>query len=158
FFRREFAAVFNSPQQMSKLFEGGVGGRATAAARHEIHFYQSRQEFVLRLRDKQAGIEYSNGLYLPNERTTFSFYNADDLAANEETLIHEVTHQLLSESLRVPQRIGVEDNFWLVEGIACYLESFEVAPNGNIRVGDPRHVRIENARQRLLEINFFIPL
>src|SRR5690606_18889728 len=59
FFRREFAAVFNSPQQMSKLFEGGVGGRATAAARHEIHFYQSRQEFVLRLRDKQAGIEYS---------------------------------------------------------------------------------------------------
>ena len=56
------------------------------------------------------------------------------------------------------QRIGVDDNFWLVEGIACYLESFEVAPNGNIRVGDPRHVRIENARQRLLQLNFFIPL
>jgi hypothetical protein len=158
FFRREFAAVFNSPQQMSKLFEGGVNGRSTRTPRHKVHYYQSRQEFVLRLRDKQAGIEYSNGLYLPDDRTTFSFYSADEDEANEATLVHEVTHQLLSESLRVPQRVGVEANFWLIEGIACYLESFEVAPNGNVRVGDPRHIRIENARQRLLGLNFFIPL
>lgn len=158
YFRREFAAVFDSPQQMSKLFDSGVSGRRSRALRHEIHYYQSKQEFVVRLRSKQPGVEVSNGLYLPDERTTFSFYDKSDLDANEETLLHEVTHQLLSESQRSPPRVGVESNFWLIEGIACYLESFEVTDNGNVRVGDPRHVRIENARQRLLGMNFFVPL
>ena len=156
FFRREFAAVFDTPQQMQKLFEGGSGSRRSQR-RHEVHYYQSRSEFVLRLRDKQPGIERSNGLYMPRDRTTYAFFSAD-LAANEETLLHEVTHQLLSESqLRVPE-VGREANFWLIEGIACYLESFEVDERGRVRVGDPRHIRIRNARDRLLAMNFFVPL
>lgn len=158
YFRREFAAVFDSPQQMTRLFDSGVSGRRPPPVLHQIHYYQSRQEFILRLREKQPGIEISNGLYLPSERTTFSFYSEDAEVSNEETLLHEVTHQLLSESQRTPPSVGVDANFWIVEGIACYLESFEVQENGNVRVGDPRHVRIENARGRLLTMNFFIPL
>ena len=156
FFRREFAAVFDTPQQMQKLFEGGAVSQKSRRP-HLVHYYQSRAEFVARLSDKQPGIEMSNGLYLPQERTTHAFFSADP-AANEETLLHEVTHQLLSESqLRVPD-VGREANFWLIEGIACYLESFEIDERGRVRVGDPRHIRIQNARDRLLAMNFFVPL
>lgn len=158
FFRREFAAVFNSPQQMRQLFATGAGGGRTRPQRHEIHYYQSRDEFVFRLREKQPGIEVSNGLYLPADRTAYFFYNPHDLAGNIETMYHEVTHQLLSESQPKIVDVGVTGNFWLIEGIACYLESFEIDESGAVSVGDPRHVRLHWARERRLRENFYVPL
>lgn len=158
YFRREFAAVFDSPQQMRQLFANGAGGGRGRPHRHEIHYYQSRDEFVFRLREKQPGIEVSNGLYLPSDRTAYFFYNPNDLAGNIETLYHEVTHQLLSESQPKIVDVGQSGSFWLVEGIACYLESFEINDGGSVSVGDPRHARLHWARERRLKENFYVPL
>jgi hypothetical protein len=158
FFRREFAAVFNSPQQIRQLFDAGRTGNRLPPRRHLIHYYQSKQEFLFRLQGKQEGIEISNGLYLPADRTAYFFYDPDDLESNEETLFHEVTHQLLSESQPKILSVAQEENFWLIEGLACYLESFEIKDNGAVAVGDPRHIRIERARNRLLDENAYYPL
>ncbi len=158
FFRREFAAVFNSPQQMQQLFDTGVSASKRKTRQHKIHYYQSKEEFRFRLRSKQEQIDISNGLYLPDDRTAYFFYDADDLESNMETLFHEVTHQLLSESqLKIPT-VGREANFWLIEGLACYLESFEVDEDGRISVGDPRHVRVVRARQRRIDENVYFPM
>lgn len=154
YFRREFAAFFDSPQQMRELFAGGQGH----SQQHEIHYYQSREEFILRLRSKQPGIELSNGLYLPADRTAYFFYNPHDLERNIETLYHEVTHQLLSESQRKVFQVGQNANFWLIEGIACYLESFEVHDDGSVSVGDPRHTRFQSALKQRLHENAYVPL
>lgn len=158
FFRREFAAVFNSPQQMRQLFEKGTASGSMAEHRHQIHYYHSKQEFVFRLQGKQEQIEISNGLYLPSDRTAYFFYDADDLESNMETLFHEVTHQLLSESQNKIPVVGRDANFWLIEGLACYLESFEVDEEGRVSVGDPNHVRIARARQRRITENIYFPL
>ncbi|MFV2070925.1 MAG: hypothetical protein ACC645_28495, partial [Pirellulales bacterium] len=157
FFRREFAAVFDSPEQMRQLFST-KNARGRSRARHKVYYYQSREEFVFRLREKQPGIEASNGLYLPADRTAYFFYSPNNFDANLETLFHEVTHQLLSESQLKLIEVGQHANFWLIEGIACYLESFEIAADGTVSVGDPRHVRLHWARERRLKENFFIPL
>ncbi|MBX3438695.1 MAG: hypothetical protein KF861_14470, partial [Planctomycetaceae bacterium] len=61
FFRREFASIFDSPQQMRQLFATAPSAARRRSQRHEVHYYQSRQEFVARLRAKQPGIEVSNG-------------------------------------------------------------------------------------------------
>ena len=50
-----------------------------------------------------------------------------------------------------------KSNFWMLEGIACYVESFEV-DEGVISVGRPDYIRFVAAQQRLLRDNFFIPL
>ena len=158
FFRREFAAVFNSPQQMRQLFDKGASASSTSGHRHHIHYYHSKQEFVFRLQNKQEQIEISNGLYLPSDRTAYFFYNPDDLEGNMETLFHEVTHQLLSESQRKIPPVGRDADFWLIEGLACYLESFEVDEEGRVSVGDPAHVRIASARRRRVTENVYFPM
>ncbi|MCA9025261.1 MAG: hypothetical protein KDA86_08625 [Planctomycetaceae bacterium] len=158
FFQREFAAVFNSPQQMLQLFNNGKAGARQTTRRHQIHYYQSKEEFVFRLRDRQEKVEFSNGLYRPDDRTAYFFYDPEDLETNTETLYHEVTHQLLSESQRTPPQVGQKANFWLIEGLACYLESFEVDDQGRVSVGDPRHIRVERAWQRRIEENIYFPL
>lgn len=49
-------------------------------------------------------------------------------------------------------------NFWIIEGLACYFESFEVT-DGHISVGRPDYVRFDTARQRLLDpaFHFYLP-
>ena len=53
--------------------------------------------------------------------------------------------------------LGGDSEFWLIEGLACYFESFRVE-DGAITVGRPDHIRIVAARTRLLRDNFYMPL
>ena len=53
--------------------------------------------------------------------------------------------------------IAMDANFWIVEGIACYMESYHVEKGQSI-VGDPKHVRIEAARHRVVVDHYYIPL
>jgi hypothetical protein len=80
--------------------------------------------------------------------------NAD---GNMATMFHEVTHQLLGESAPSIRDVGSDANFWLVEGLACYMESFQ-RKDGRLSVGDPQHIRMQWARVRVLDENFFMPL
>lgn len=160
FFVRNFAAFFSTPQQMQALFDGGSADlRGTDRTRYTIHYYRSRGEFVARLKDKQPNIEVSNGLYLPADRVAYFYHHDDtqDPGGNMQTMFHEVTHQLLGESAKAIRDVGQNANFWLVEGLACYMESFDRA-GGRSRVGDPNHLRIQWARVRALDEQFHIPM
>ncbi len=53
--------------------------------------------------------------------------------------------------------MALDANFWIVEGIACYMESYR-AVNGESTVGDPHHIRIQNARERCVLDGFYVPL
>jgi len=157
FFVRELAAFFNTPQQMQKLFDGGSAAVRGAGSRHVIHFYRNRQEFVQRLQRKQPDVAISNGLYLPSDRIAYFYHRPENPQANMETMYHEVTHQLLGESVRRTPDVGRDSDFWLVEGIACYMESFR-RENGELTAGDPDHVRIYWAREYALRQDFFVPM
>ena len=58
---------------------------------------------------------------------------------------------------RGDRMIAMDANFWIVEGIACYMELYR-SENGQSVVGDPKHVRIEAARHRCLVDHFYVPL
>lgn len=157
FFVREFAAFFNTRQQMQALFNSGSSDLRGVGKRHVIHYYRTRNEYVATLKPRQSNIEVTNGLYLPGDRIAYFYDDPDHRDGNLETMFHEVTHQLLGESARSINQVGEDANFWIVEGIACYMESFS-RNDGHFTVGDPLHTRMHWARVRLIEQDFYRPM
>ncbi len=62
-----------------------------------------------------------------------------------------MTHQLLAESSSQIIPVGNDRDFWVVEGLACYLESFQVLEDGTVSVGNIDHPRMQAARRQLVE-------
>ena len=72
-------------------------------------------------------------------------------------MFHEATHQLFAEAYTTNQQIGVESDFWVIEAIACYMESFQ-RQGETFSLGNPQYIRFQNAQHRLLNDNYFVPL
>ncbi|MCA9031666.1 MAG: hypothetical protein KDA66_12710 [Planctomycetaceae bacterium] len=153
YFVREFAAFFNSPAQMKRLFDQGEAGTGIGK-RFTVYYFRNKQDFVKHLIREQPNIAITNGLYLPNKRVACFFHNPGQEEANLETMYHEVTHQLLSESNSKTYDVGVKSHFWLVEGLPCYIESYRVEEDV-VHIGDPLHPRFYWARERLVKDNEF---
>jgi hypothetical protein len=92
---------------------------------------------------------------MPDERISHFFYDPD--ADTESSLYHEATHQILFELQAVPHEIGIDANFWVVEGLACYMESFR-QQDGQVTIGTPSNIRFYWAQRRLVDENFYAPL
>ncbi len=174
--QQNFAAFFDTPQSLQERFEKAL--RTSSARRSkplEVHYYASREEYQKRVQGKvPPGLE-TNGLYWQPERTCYFYLKPQ--GPDVSTLFHEATHQILdvhttdarrvaARTLALKRRQQPQDwiiceraNFWLIEGIACYFESFEIDEAGNISVGDPGCVRFDTARQRMLDpaFHFYLP-
>jgi len=158
FFHQTFAAFFTSTEQLQQLFKGASkpGGRMTDP--YSIHFYRDRDEYVTRLEKHFQAIDKTNGIYLPSGPTarTAHFYH-DPMGHHEATLYHEATHQLFYESHRQNRAIAEKGHFWVVEGVACYMESFQ-RRDGELSVGDPKYIRFAGARYNFIEQKYYVPL
>jgi hypothetical protein len=131
-------------------------GRATrpAAKQHQVVYFRTRDEYNDELRAAQPRIDITLGIYLDTTRVAY-FFAAED--AGPGTLYHEATHQLFQESRRVVPDVGRRDNFWVIEGVACYMES--LADSGDhFTLGGPNAGRMPAARHRLLVDKFYVPL
>ena len=53
--------------------------------------------------------------------------------------------------------MGEGDNFWIIEAVACYMESLQIR-NGYATLGGADEGRMPAARHRLLKDNFYCPL
>jgi len=105
--------------------KGGAGLVFGVSAQQQkplvVNFYRSRQQYV----SHSGAIGGSAGFYSPSKHASF-FY---DQGQNVTTLQHEVTHQILGETLN-----GGQTSAWIAEGSAVYLEG--VAPSeGQLRLG-----------------------
>ncbi len=158
YLRQSLVAFFYTPQQLQRLFEGRASNRVSLPKPHVVYFFRTKSEYVQLLQDRipQAGI--TNGMYIPEDRIVYTYYNPDPSADMRGTLFHESTHQLLFESLVPPHPIADNANFWAIEGIACYMESAELGPKGIVRVGNPGYSRFQIARYRYVKDGFYIPL
>jgi hypothetical protein len=157
FFFQTFAGFFNTPEQMQKLFAGSTSGlRAPIQAKpHVVHYYRERDEYNRALVSRLPQIAITNGLYYTADRTAY-FYH-DPNGENDPTLYHEAAHQLFYESQARERMVAADHHFWIIEAIACYLESFR-PEKGRITVGDPKYVRFHAARHRYLVDKYYIPL
>lgn len=157
FFIEAFASFFQSPQQLKKLFGTAAAGTTRPARPHVVHYFATQEEYINKLKLKIPQIGITNGLYFTTDRTAYFFEPKDgNFEGNKPTLFHEATHQLLYEIKPEERAIADREHFWIIEGIACYMESFRGGGNGRISVGDPRYLRFEAARQRYINDKYYI--
>lgn len=150
--RQLFLSYYASPVQLKEAFSGRP--LVSPVRRLQIVYYRDRAEYLRELRDEAAQIEITTGIYLGDQETAYFF------AAEEEdiaTQYHEATHQLFGESRPTAQGVGRDRNFWIVEGVACYMESLRQR-DGIWIVGGLDSQRVMAARQRLVDDKFYVPL
>ena len=154
-FQRAFPAFFNTPAQLKVLFGAGPRGRRAKRKQFVVHYYRSKEEYVRRLVARNPGIEISNGIYSPDDHTSHFYVDPD--SDIESTVYHEATHQILYELNPKQRRIADNEHFWIVEGFACYIESFRPLGDG-VSIGNPDYVRFYFAKKNLTKDGIFVPL
>jgi hypothetical protein len=154
-FQETFAGFFHTPEQLEKLFDGSAKSGRTDAKPYLVNFYRTRDEYCDRLRVYFPNIEQTNGVYMTSDRVAH-FYD-DPQNDHAGTIYHEGTHQLFYESSASNRTICESSHFWIIEGIACYMESLQ-RKNGSITLGDPKYIRFTGARHNLIKENYYVPL
>lgn len=148
-----FVGFYATAAQVAAMFERRIPRQPTGQ-RHQVVYYRSRDEYLAALRTQFPQIEVSVGIYVGNTRTAY-FYDDDGL--DHRTVFHEATHQLFSEMRRPSPETGHRGNFWIIEGVAMYMETLR--QEGPFYVlGEPNDQRMIAARYRFLKDDFYIPL
>jgi len=148
-----FIRYYASETAVVALFDG----RAKTAAnepRLSVAYFRDRDDYNRSLRAVQPNIGITTGLYLDSVHRAYFFAGED---ADDRDLVHEGTHQLFHQSRLVAPDVGRKANFWIVEGIAMYMESLGREGDYDVLGGldDPRMVA---AQHRLLVDKFYVPL
>lgn len=158
FFVREFPDLFASRGQMNQLFNIGFNGRARVNNNPmQVNYFGSREGYVSRLKSAGPLIGSTNGIYLNRQKTSFFYYRPENADEEESTIYHEATHQILFESRPGAREVAQEMHFWVIEGFACYMESYR-NQDGIISIGDPNFIRFNNAIVRLVVDRYFVGL
>lgn len=148
-----FFRYFASETQIMALFDGRSRGNGPRLPRHQVVFFRDRQDYNQALRAAFPTIEMSIGVYVDSTRRAYFFAGED---YDDRTLFHEATHQLFHESRPVAPDVGGRSNFWIVEGIALYMESLTQEDGFHV-LGGFDDLRMLAARWRLLNDDFYVP-
>ncbi len=160
-----FYRFMASDEGLATLFEGKTTPKP--GMKHNIRVFRDRQDYLANLilekpREAPRYLAQTIGLYEPGERqcTFFSFDKTAHREVREEvhrTLLHEATHQLFSESRRGGNQIAVNGNFWIIEGIAMYMETLD-SEQGYYVVGGTEDARFQDAIDEVFNKSFYVPL
>ena len=151
--RQLFVRYYASEAEVIAMFDARPQPRpAWTPPKHRVDFYRDRNDYVRALKPRFANVELSTGFYADGVAHFFAGEGYDD-----RTLYHEATHQLFHESRPVSLAVGRQGNFWIIEGVAMYMESLREA-DGFYVVGGRDDVRMRDARFRLLKDDFYVPL
>lgn len=164
-FFQTFAGFVSSRAELQKLFSG-TSSSAVISEPFIVHYYRTKEDYVLRLQKTGIrNIDKTTGMYLsaelPSGKGIAHFFHNTEVSKEDRlsTMFHEATHQLFSEAYTGSRnkRVGVKSDFWAIEAIACYMESFE-KQGETFSLGNPKYIRFQNAQFRLLNDNYFVPL
>ncbi|MFP6765024.1 MAG: DUF1570 domain-containing protein, partial [Planctomycetaceae bacterium] len=154
FFQQTLPELFHSPDVLTRLFKSG-SRRTSVRQPYEVHFFRTHGEYMQRLKKENPQIAITNGIYMPDHKVSYFYDNRE--TNTESTLYHEATHQILYQLHPQKRPIAEREHFWIIEGIACYMESYR-NQNGRISIGNPESIRFQAARYRLLHESYQIPL
>ena len=148
-----FANYHISSEELEKMFSAN-GIPRSSLKRHKVVYFRDRKDYVSELGRLQVGIENSWGFYFENRKTAYFYPEEKD--SEKITLWHEATHQLFSE-MRASHKVArLKNNFWITEGIACFMESLQPGANFST-LGGLQEGRLPAARARLEQTHFYIP-
>lgn len=149
-----FVRYFASEAEVTELFGGKNRRTGPPGPKLQVVFFRDRNEYNEALRPAYPNIGISIGLFDESTRRAYFFAGKD---YEDRTMYHEATHQLFHLSRPVAPNVGRQANFWIVEGVAMYMESLHEEDGFHVLGGldDPRMVA---ARFRLLNDDFYVPL
>jgi len=142
---QQFWRLWTTPQQIEAALEQGRP-LGPLGKRFQVVLLDDADQYAGVIEQVFPGITRTEGLYLFQQRTTFLYRDQNDHRA---AWYHELAHQLLKEGLRfsTSEHVGRDSDFWLVEGIAAYMESTMPTPAG-ATVGGWESERLSFARYR----------
>lgn len=152
--RQLFIRYYASDADVAAWFDGRGRPAMASTVRHKIIYFSDRELYNTFLRPMMPNIDISIGFYRNASRVAYFFAGKD---CDDRTLYHEATHQLFSESRPVSPAFGRHTNFWIIEGVAMYMESLHVE-DGYTVLGGFNDERMTAARYRLLKTQFYVPL
>jgi hypothetical protein len=148
---RLFLCYYATPEQVEGMFN--LRAPRFNLPRHRVVHFRDREQYVKSLGRMMPNIETSEGFYTNRTQTAYFFGDGN---ANEETLLHEATHQLFHESRPVADDVGESANYWAVEGMAVYMETLRREGDYHV-LGGFDVPRMIMARRRVLKDGFYIP-
>jgi hypothetical protein len=149
-----FVRFYATEAQVAAAFDGRGRPAASEQPRLQIVYFRNKDDYVRWLRPEVPNIEVSIGFY--RERTGRAYFFASQ-EPDDRTLYHEATHQLFHQSRPVAPDVGGRCNFWIVEGIAMFMESLH-EENDYFVLGGLDDIRVHASQVRLLVDNFYVPL
>ena len=151
--RQVFATYYMTEAELTKRYHGATLPQHDTKP-HQVVLFRDRDEYNTALKPTQPMIGVTLGYYWFDNHIAY-FFAGDE--QNDATLYHEATHQLFQEVRTAVRDLGRKNNFWVVEGIACYMESL-VAHDGYYTLGGADEGRMPAALERVLKDNFYVPL
>jgi len=157
--RELFIRYYATPAQVADLFDGRSRKKPTPFPRLQVVYFRDRDDYVRGLpilfpQLKKEVVGMSEGVYIADAKRAFFFASKEQ---NDRTVYHEATHQLFHQTRPVANDVGMRANFWIVEGIAMYMETLR-REDGFLVLGGFDDARILAARYRLLNDRFYVPL
>ena len=149
-----FIGYYASEADVTAWFDGRSKALSGPVPQHQVVNFRDREEFKRALRAVEPNIDIPIGIYLGQTRTAYFFAGE---GSDDRNLYHEATHQLFHESRPVVPDVGRRGNFWIVEGIAMYMESLR-QEDGYYVLGGFDDERLHAAQYRLLHDDFYVPL
>jgi hypothetical protein len=154
-----FIRYFATPAQVADLFDGRARKRQMPFPQLRVVYFRDRDDYVRGLpilfpNLKKEVVGMSEGVYIADAQRAFFFAGKEQ---DDRTMYHEATHQLFHQTRPVANDVGFRANFWIVEGIAMYMETLR-REDGFLVLGGFDDARILAARYRLLHDNFYVPL
>jgi len=157
-----FVKFYATSGDLTNLFAGRAG-TTRKPIRHKVFYFRSKPEYIRYLQHSVPNdLSITAGFYHGDQQTAYFFAGPE---SDPSTVVHEATHQLFSETNAEVQRRSSQNffwlrkkhNFWLVEGIACYMESL-TEREGQFALGGGTDPRMQSALIRLFRDNYQVPL
>ncbi len=122
-----------------------------------VVLFRNREAYAKALRSV-PGISISTGYYDPNQKVAFFYW---DGIKTTSTLVHELTHQFFYETSFKPVALDTDRGlgFWVVEGVALYMESMSTRTCGGgliADVGGWDSPRLQAGRYRRLHDKYWV--
>lgn len=112
----------------------------------DVILFASREEYVAQLETIDRNIGASRGYYSPARQTSYFYADANDPEV-KVNWAHEITHQLFGAQSGNPSGLARDAHFWVVEGVAMYMESL-TKRKGYFTTGGFNANRVQDARHR----------
>ncbi len=150
-----FVRFYATDKDLTAWFEGKGNGKEHREPAHKfkVAFYRDRADYNRELKSVFPNVEITTGVYVDTAQTAYFFADGED---SNRTLYHEGTHQLFEETRKNAADPGGKSNFWIVEGVAMYMETLR-EENGFFVMGGFDDDRVIAAQYRFLTDHFYVP-